>query len=326
MKVDILLCCQPINVYFAWQVEVMLNNFYVVELPFWSEIHIVWAIDKSKPDYAKNLELVKKIEAKFKLVKFYYYEDTRILKNYLSSIRPHCLAKHWKANPSDIKSKIVFYHDCDMIFTKHPKFFYEDLNIDDYSWLVSNTQSYIGYNYIKNIDHNLINIMFPIIGLHPQVAIDKEEQSGGCQYILHSVNWLFWHKVELDCEIMFKEVTDYNNQKISENKDYKPIQIWCADMWCVLWNAWALGLDTIIDERLKFTWAKDSIKLYDSAYIFHNSGVVKSDAETIFYKQNFNELLPYNKQLAKRYSKEICQNKYLQLIDKVGETSVLNTK
>jgi hypothetical protein len=95
-------------------------------------------------------------------------------------------------------------------------------------------------------------------------------------------------------------------------------------MWCVLWNAWALGIDTIIDERLKFTWAKYSIKLYDSAYIFHNSGVVKSDVETMFYKQNFNDVLPYNKQLAKRYSKEICQNKYLQLIDKVGETSVLN--
>lgn len=323
-KVDILICCQPYNLYYQWQVEVMLNNFYEVEIPFYHEIQIIWAINSKSSDHFKFMANVKKIENKFKLVKFFYYEDTRILPiKYVSSIRPHCLKKHWKEFPN-LFEKVIFYHDCDIIFTKKPTFLYEDLNIDEHSWLVSNTVDYIGYNYLIDRDKEIVNYMFSIVGLHPQVAIDKQPQSGGCQYIMHSINWLFWHKVEIDCENLFYEVTHYIDEKNKENIIGKnEIQIWCADMWCILWNAWAIGFDTIIDKNLDFLWSKDEIKKWDSCYIYHNAGIVKDDKEKHFYKTDYQLKLPYQQDLTNKYNKIVCQTKYLELIDKVGETSVL---
>ena len=144
-------CAQPRLVYYAWQVEVMINNFIKHGInPNNIDILVAWNPndDTSKPE---TVEMWNKLAAHYNMVRFFFYEDTREKPiNYISSIRPNIIKQHFRNYP-ELQYEAIFYHDCDIAFTKKPNF---DQFLDDDIWYLSNTNSYI--NNINSKDDRLI--------------------------------------------------------------------------------------------------------------------------------------------------------------------------
>lgn len=316
-----IICVQPCIPYYAWQIEVMLHNFSKLNLHKY-DIRCLFAYNKREHDWEQKVAVIKKVEEKYKLVShFYYYEDTRVYPiSYISSIRPNILKQHFKEFP-ELKERAIFYHDCDIVFTKYPDFL-ERLTEDDNNWYVSDTISYIGHKYVLSKGEEVLDMMCDIVGINKKLVEKKELESGGAQYLMKGLDWQFFDKMEKDCEQLYREVGIYNRTRKLMEPNYHEIQIWCADMWAMLWGAWMRGYKTNIIPELDFCWATDDTDKWDKKYIFHNAGVVQGQKEIFFYKGEFMETLPYQADLEK-YAENKASWKYVQIIKELKDSSCL---
>lgn len=328
-----LMCVQPSIKYYAWQIEVMLTNFKNLSIHTEFNIDCLFAFNKNESDWEEKVALIHKVKAKFEgIADFYFYEDTREYPiSYISSIRPNVLKQHYKAFP-ELSNKPVFYHDCDVVFTKFPLFLH-NYQQDDMNWYVSDTISYIGHDYIKSKGDDVLAKMCEIIGINESLVKEKQNESGGAQYIMKGVDYSFFHKVEKDCERLYKEISQLSNIKLNEDRitadpnnpkpPYHPLQIWCSDMWCILWNAWQRGYKTNIIPEMDFCWGTDSLEKWNEKTIFHNAGVVGQN-DKLFYKGAYTDTYPY--EIEDDFNKESASYKYFEIIKSIGKNSCVYDK
>lgn len=310
-------CAQPRLVYYAWQVEVMINNFIKHGInPNNIDILVAWNSndDTSKPE---TVEMWNKLATHYNTVRFFFYEDTRQKPiHYISSIRPNVLKQHFRKH-SELQYEAIFYHDCDILFTKKPDF---NKFLDDDIWYLSNTNSYINYDYIMSKGQDVYDKMCEIVKMPKMIPKLLNEHSGGAQYILKNVDWTYWDKVERDCEKLFYEITQLNITKKALDPSHHELQIWCADMWAVLWNAWAKGHETLVVSEMDFCWGTDSLNRWEETSIYHNAGITCACGGK-FYKANYRDRLPYN--LSLRTKDDNCSHLYYQEIKEVEVKSCL---
>jgi len=311
------ICAQPRLVYYAWQVEVMINNFIKRGInPNNIDIVVAWNPndDTSKPE---TIEMWNKLSSHYNTVRFFFYQDTREQPiRYISSIRPNVLKQHFKAHP-ELQYESIFYHDCDIAFTKNPDF---SKFLDDDIWYLSDTNSYINYDYIISKGQDVYDKMCEIVKMPKMIPKLMNENSGGAQYILKNIDWKFWDKVELDSEKLYYEITQLNIQKKAADPSHHELQIWCADMWAVLWNGWIKGNETEVVKEMDFCWGTDSINRWEETTIYHNAGVTCTCGGK-FYKASYRESLPYN--LSLRTSDDNCSHLYYQEIKEVETKTCL---
>lgn len=311
------ICVQPRLVYYAWQVEVMINNFIKHGInPNNIDILVAWNPndDTSKQE---NIDYWNKLASHYNSVRFFFYEDTREHPiSYISSIRPNILKQHFKAYP-ELKNEAIFYHDCDIVFTKSPDW---SLLLYDNVWYLSNTNSYINYDYIISKGQDVYDKMCEIVGMDPLIPKLMNSNSGGAQYILKNIDHEYWEKVEKDCEALYKQITELNIKKKEADHTHHELQIWCADMWAVLWNGWLRGNETKVIPEMDFCWGTDDINRWDETTIYHNAGVTCGCGGK-FYKANYINTLPYNLDL--RTKDNNCSHLYYQEIKEVENKSCL---
>jgi len=271
------ICAQPSTLYYSWQVETMLLSFITTGIEQ-EQIDIVLA------DKPNEVEHFLKLREKYPKVNFYFYPDTRGEFKYISTIRPHILAKHFYKFPHLYKGTFM-YHDSDIVFTK-------PLELDKFlcgcnkTCYLSDTVGYIGYEYIMSKGEDILDLMCKVVGIDKEIVKNNEKNSGGAQYILKDIDYKFWLNVEIDSENLFRSVVKLNNKKKLKDKNYHELQIWCADMWAVLWNLWKLGRKTEVISELDFTWATENIKSWYKKSIYHNAGVTP-EKEGYFYKASY---------------------------------------
>jgi hypothetical protein len=294
------ICCQPANSYYTWQIEVLINNFIKMGVNG-NHMDIVCGID----DDIVPTEW-RKLQQGYPYIRFFFYNDTRVDKSYIPSIYFNLMKQHIVARP-EIQDDVLFMHDCDIILTKPPKF---DIMIGDNSWYLSDTNSYINYDYIIGKGDGIYKKMCDIIGIDPLIPKLMNSNSGGAQYIVKNTTYKFWDKVEKDSVELYKMFTEAEK---SWDKDFYPIQKWTSGMWSFLWNAWYFGNETIVDKRLNFTWSTNQIKDIDEVSILHNAGVTCA-CDGLFFKGNYTNKLPYNENLeidknraSYYYWQEICE-------------------
>lgn len=274
------ICCQPANLYFGWQLDVMLYNFRDVGINL-SDVEVVCGVDTAPDKYFD------KLKDKYPKANFYFYKDKRIDKSYISSIRPNILKQHFEEYP-ELTSQPIFYHDCDIAFTRPL-----DLSqyLDDDICYLSNTISYIGSKYIISKGADVFDKMTEIVGIRPQLVIDNEYNSGGAQYLLKNITHTFWGLVERDSTRLYKEISKLNKEKKEKDPDYHELQIWCADMWGLLWNLWKNKKRSLVIRDMNFMFATDSISNWQNMAIYHNAGVVKA-SDDLFYKGAYTGKIP----------------------------------
>lgn len=299
------ICVQPAIDYYTWQVEVMINNFIKNGINP-NDIEIVSSYYGSISDKWRSLA------NRYNTVRFFFYTDTRIKASYISSIRPHLLHKHWLKFP-ELEKETIFYHDCDIILSKPVNL--TNLLNDDVCY-VSDTVSYIGAKYIRSKGEHLLDIMTDVVGISKQLVIDNEKDSGGAQYLLKNISAEFWNKVYWDAENMYKPIV-----KLQNGDHSNPFQIWCADMWSVLWNLWLIGKEVKVTDAMSFSWATSGMHDWDKHPIYHNAGATGQNKE-IFYKGIYQAQTPYNIKL-EDFSDKFCSFNYVKEILETKEKSVL---
>lgn len=316
------ICAQPASIYYAWQVEVMLNNFMSMGVNLNNVDIVCWKENGEIPD--EWLKLANGYAARF-----FFYNDTRKTKHYISSIRPNILKQHWEKYPQ-LKFDAIFYHDCDIVFSKPISEWVTDEMITDENWYGSDTRWYIAHSYIKSKGDDIIKKMCEIMEMDESIIESNEMNAIGAQYLMKGIDYEFWDRVERDSERLFKEITDLNNDKIIEDRrtmppdetrqPYHPLQIWCADMWAVLWGGWRIGAKTICHPNFEFSWGTSTKDDYHRFNIMHNAGVT-SPNEGLFYKAQFMNELPYGKDLNIR--PETASSAYWEWINLTANKSVL---
>ena len=303
------LCAQPAIKYYSWQLEVMLNNFMEMGINP-NQVDIVcWKKDGEIPEEYSKL-------ANGYPARFFFYDDTRETKHYISSIRPNILKQHFTKYP-ELENEAILYHDCDIVFTKPINW---EQYLQDDKWYGSDCRWYIGHDYILSKGEDILDKMCEIVDIDKQLVKDNELNAIGAQYLMKGINAQFWANVEKDCERLFKEITDINNEKKIANPTYHELQIWCSDMFAVLWNGWKLGYKSVCHPDLEFAWATSTEADWDRLNIFHNAGVTDT-ASGLFYKAIYMNDLPYNKNL--QIKENTASKKYYEFIQKVEKKSVL---
>ena len=274
---------QPDIPYFHWQTKIYVHNFIDKDIKP-NQIHVLFIILSGTEPSEESLKL------KSFGVNVHHYEDTRTDKTYIPTLRPLILSKWLKDNPQF--GKCYFYHDSDIIFRELPDF--DSLLNDEYSYL-SNTISYIGYEYVKECskryedvhpqlyEGELLNRMCDIIGVSPDVVKENQLNSGGAQYLIKNTDYLFWDKVFHDSERLYSMLFGFHKSHPISHE----IQMWTSDMWAVLWNLWLRGNETRVTNKLSFSWATDTIEQYEQHPILHMAGVTYDLRETKLYKGEF---------------------------------------
>lgn len=311
----IFISAQPDSTFFHWQVEIYLYQF--AKHGIQNYCYALFGYSGSTPSiYAQNLA------KKYPNIKF--YKDERKYKSYKPSIRPHILAKFFKEYPN--LGKYVFYHDSDIFLTKLPRF---DLMLhpNDENAYLSDTISYIGYNYIKECadrykakydrldDLDIFYGMCKIIDIKPELVISNQNNSGGAQYLLKNIDDIFW----VDCETKCVDLYNYLAHYERTNPIKHAIQKWTTDMWVVLWLYWKRGGTTLIHKELDFSWATGTMKEYENTNIFHLAGVTDSTCRDKFYKARFDRSMVFdayykNPKLFDHINKNNATYGYVQVI------------
>lgn len=302
------ICAQPAIDYYTWQVEVMINNFIKNGVNP-NDIEIVCSHHGSVPDKWK------KLAEHYNTVRFFFYKDERYKQGYIPSIRPHILHQHWLHHP-ELEQETVFYHDSDIILARPVDF--KNMLVGDTCY-VSDTVSYIGAKYIQSKGEHYLDLMTEIVGISKDKVISEEANSGGAQYILKKIPTKFWEKMYYDCEIMYRMV----NNQIKRDPPHHAIQIWCADMWALLWNLWLYNKEVKVTNDLSFSWATSGIQDWDKHPIYHNAGVTSDRKHELFFKGDYINVLPYSTIGTNKYSNQYCAYNYSLEILSTKEKSCL---
>jgi hypothetical protein len=293
MKDILFVSAQPDVPYFIWQIKLYVHNFIENGIDP-NQIHVVLGIvnNSDKPS-----------EESLKLKEFginvHHYTDFRRKKHYIPSIKPYLISNWIQSNPKF--GELFFLHDADIIFKDLPNF--EELLKDDVCYL-SDTIGYIGYDYIMDCcnryeQHHptsekgqLMKEMADIVGLEVDVIKQNQENSGGGQYLIKNTTCEMWDKIYKDSINLYNQMMDYQRRfPISPGE----IQFWTAEMWAVLWNLWMYGLETKVTREFDFSWATDSITVYDKRPILHMAGVTDDLKNRKFYKGDFINVDPIEK-------------------------------
>jgi hypothetical protein len=289
----IFVTAQPDVPYFHWQVRVYVHNFINMGINP-NNIHVIFSMVNGVSSPSEQTLKLKGLG-----INVHHYYDDRENKQYIPSLRPLILSKWLKDYPE--LSKNYFYHDSDIVFRKLPNF---DLLLNDNIIYLSDTNSYINYDYVSNCSKNysnnyehlqsddLLKLMSTTIGVSVQQIEMNNNHSGGAQYLIKNLGFEFWEKVYKDCVNLYYNIWSFDK---SYPINYGGLQIWTADMWALLWNLWLFGKETLISDELSFSWASDDIEEYYKHNILHMAGVTDKFKGVKFYKGEFINVNPLDK-------------------------------
>lgn len=309
MKDILFVTAHPDVPYFHWQTKLYVHNFIEKGIEP-KNIHTIFST-------LNNNQLSEgAIELKNYGINVHTYKDERKAKSYIPSIKPYLISKWLEEFPKN--GNCFFLHDADIIFRELPNF--EELLNDDICYL-SDTIGYIGYKYIMDCCNRyekqhptsekgqLLQEMADVIGINVEEIKENQENSGGGQYIIKNTNHKLWEKIYEDSTPLYRQMLNYQKRfPINPGQ----IQFWTAEMWSLLWNLWLSGYETKITKELDFSWATDSIEIYEKKQILHMAGVTDDLKTTKFYKGEFINVDPIQKLIE--------DNSYFDYVDNKSST------
>jgi hypothetical protein len=218
-----------------------------------------------------------------------------------------------------LSKETFFYLDSDVVFTKVPDFS-EYLN-DDICYL-SNTQNYIAASYFDSKEkdvlprrlkeyktRDILQECAKELGISREICEKNELNTGGAQYILKGIDAKFWADV-LNGSMILRTHLQNINDKFFQSEE-RGFQVWCADMWAVLWTLWKRGIETRTPEKMDFCWATSELELWNKKLIYHDAGADKRCFDKLRYK--INELTPFHfMEKFDHVSQDVCSYKYVQ--------------
>jgi hypothetical protein len=299
MKELRIITAQPNDLYFCWQLRVQLHNLRKHGLSD-KYTALIWHHD-DRANKEVFFDEWNQLINDYPEAEFVTYEDKsgelqRLIKmmNYIPLLRPWLLSKFFTDRP-EMKYRTILYMDSDVVFTKKPNF---DRLLEDNICYLSDTKSYIAASYFDSKDKDVIpellkeyqdiDILEELVkefGLTRIMAEEREEGSGGAQYLLKNIDAAFWQDVFQGCIKVLINLRSVNRRFFeSENKGF---QSWCADMWSILFNLWRRDIKTDCPWEMDFCWATDPIGKWDQVQIYHDAGATSRNVNNaiLFHKR-----------------------------------------
>lgn len=288
----IFLSAQPDDTYFIWQLRVVLQNFKD-HLISRDNVHVLISYRES---IGLNPLFEDFIRENTDRALFFLYSDTRKVKAYAPSIRPHIIHKHFNSNKY-LEHEAIFYHDADIVFTYALPDFHKLLKNDVI--YVSDTRSYLDSKYlIRRCGMLMLRKMVSVVGVNLRDVVLHDKNAGGAQYLLKNISADFWEKIERDCTNIFLQVkNDEDNDKTVWERSTginisDSFPVWCSDMWAILWNLILLKYQVEISSELSFCWPHEPKNFWENHKIFHNAGTFVVNSKKHFHKGFFREVYP----------------------------------
>jgi len=257
---------QPEIKYYEWQVDTMINSYLKNDVSPFDIIVLLGNTGEYKFD---------KLRSKYKYVSFISYPYKPEV--YAPAVKPYLMSKYF-GSCKCTQGEQYYYADADTILLKPLGPFTKDR-----VWL-SDTKSYIGYDYIASKGEEILNIMADTAKIDKRIIENKKDSSGGAQYVFTGTDSDFWKSVYVTSNALYREMRRYNNEHKEKYKDTYPIQAWTAEMWATLWQFWKRGIKTEITKRLDFAWSTDKLETMEGKAILHNAGVL--DNHTGFFRKS----------------------------------------
>lgn len=260
--------CQPAIYRFEWELEVSLTRMKKLGI---TDIILLFAKHNSKiPSY---------LQKKYG-VEVHEYDDNRVDKLYIPSIKPYLWAKFLQEDRTR-ENETYFYLDSDVIFREPPS-----IEPNDDIWYGSDCSSYLSVNYIDSKGEGILESMCKHIGIDPKVIRDQNPVSGA-QWVISNPTFEYWLKVYEDSTKLYRYLSSISQTGI---------QKWTAEMWAQLWNVYSFGKTTEVSDELDFCWATDNVERYYETKIYHNAGVV-DDRTGLFFKGKYVHKSPFKDDL-----------------------------
>lgn len=285
----IYLAVQPDDNYFKWQIGLWLESLRNIGESHKAQVLLFTPSSRKDNDWEDVIQRFP--EASF----FRYYDPIdqgkRLREIYLPSLRPFCLYQHFKKYP-ELEKETIFYCDADILFVR--KLNIQNYLKDDIIYL-SDTNSYINASYfdskIKDVlpekleeykSQDILNTAANIIGISREVCEKNNLNSGGAQYLLKNIPADFWKEVWMSSAKLVIYLQSIN--KLYFESTNKGFQVWCSDMWAVLWELWKRGYETKVVKELDFAHSTDLKTSLLHKDILHNAGVT-ADVMELHKKQ-----------------------------------------
>lgn len=280
--------CQPAIKRFEWELEVCLTR--MKKLGVKDIVLLFTRHDDSIPE---------RLREKYG-VEIHVYDDKRIDKSYIPSVKPYLWAKFLQDDRSR-ENDTYFYLDSDVIFRELP-----EIGQNDNIWYGSDCSSYLSNSYIDSKGDELLESMCNVIGIDSKVIRDNNPVCGA-QWVITNPSFEYWLKVYEDSTKLYRYLNSLPNNDI---------QKWTAEMWAQLWNVYHFGKKTEVSDELNFSWATDDIDRYYETKIYHNAGVVESDMHSLFFKGEYIHKTPFSSDLS--YVDDTkASSKYVEAIKEV---------
>jgi hypothetical protein len=299
---------QPATQYFVWQHEVFDYQFQKLGYDINDSI-VVFV--KTDPLSETVIKYVNKNKHRVILV-----EDERKDKFYIPSIKIHGLYQLYKHHYHLIDGHNVFLHDSDIVFTKH--FDWDSIVKIPNTAYASDCISYIGAKYIDSKSPILTDKMCEIVDISPALVRAKERQAGSAQTIFpkNSIDYKFFEKCEKDANRLYQFGSSEEGKSYKKANDPYPIQIWCAEMWSILWNLWLKGIACVVHKDMEFGWPNWNLKELDKVKILHLSGIT-SDKDGQFYKGKYINKLPFGEDFS-NINKDKAYGYYASIVQELA--------
>jgi hypothetical protein len=288
------IAAQPQTAYYAWQVETMIKSFLDNNVS--EEDIIILLADEGSNSFDEVFK-------KYPKVDFNSY-DNNSESSYAPALKPYLMWKYFSSSKA-IDGEQYFYCDADVILTKVlPKFAKGKCYLSD-------TVSYIGYEYIISKGEEVLDLMCEICNIDKEIVKKNQIESGGAQYIFDGTDGDFWKEVYENSISIFDCLAKYNVENSHIYEGTYPIQAWTSEMWATLWQFWKAGINTMVVPHLDFAWATDMYSKLNKVSILHNAGV--GDQDGLFKKFQFTtKYPPKNLEIKKDY----CSHYYYEQVKK----------
>jgi hypothetical protein len=314
---------QPDTVQYCWQTRVQIINLR--QYGYSKQLRVLVLVRKGMDINPKWLEL----ERDFPEVRFFWYMDTDDIYNkfinpisYEPLVRPNLLMCHFDEY-RDLSKDAIFYLDSDVLFTRKidfSKYLYDDI------CYLSDTIGYIGATYFdskihqvlpeKLIEYKKLDVLdncTNYFNLSRKIAEQRENNSGGAQYLLKNVSVDFWKDVFDGSIYLKKYLTDINKEYFKSEEE--GFQSFTADMWAVLYSLWKRGMKTECPKELSFAWSTDPISFIQSCNIYHDAGMTYRFNRG-FVKGKYRNSEPIEV-VKENYNNDYCTHWYVEQIEKV---------
>lgn len=279
--------CQPAINRFNWELEVSLTRMKKLGI---TDIVLLFAKHDSRiPKYLRE---------KYD-VEIHEYEDLRVDKTYIPSIKPYLWSMFLKEDRTR-ENETYFYLDSDVLLRDIP-----EVRQNGDIWYGSDCSSYLSADYIDSKGSGVLESMCRIINIDPQI-IRSNNPVCGAQWVITRPTYEYWLKVYEDSTKLYRYLNSLSNSNI---------QKWTAEMWAQLWNVYYFDKTTEVDSELDFCWATDNVERYEEVKIYHNAGVLETHNDLFFkgkyiYKSPFDDNLNF-------VNKQKASSKYVEAIIEV---------